>query len=114
MVVMMAMTVTMMVMAVPVIMVVVTVPVGMIMTVIMRVVVVVDALMRAAAARVFAEQQRLDRDRHGERGHADAAEIDIVEVAQHHPVNRQYLALDQQLLAQDRPQRLGDVAVEMR
>src|SRR3954466_16033262 len=85
---------------------------AMIMSMVMPVLMMVDALMRATAARVFAEQQRLDRDRHGERRHADAAEIDVVEVAQHHAVDGQDLALDQQLLAQDRPERLGDVAVE--
>src|SRR6476660_9253162 len=85
---------------------------AMIMSMVMPVLMVTDALVRAAAARVFAEQQRLDRDRHGERRHADAAEIDVVEIAQHHAVDGQDLALDQQLLAQNRPERLGDIAVE--
>src|ERR1700716_1787365 len=110
MVVMMVMTVSMMViilmmMAVPVIMVVVM-PVPMI------VIMMVDTLVRAAAARVFAEQQRFDRDWHREGRHPDAAEIDVVEIAQHHAVDRQDLALDQELFPQDRPQRLRDVAVE--
>ena len=41
------------------------VPMLMIMVMIVPVVVVMDALVRTAAARVLAEQQRLDRHRHG-------------------------------------------------
>ena len=104
------------VMPVPVIMVIMVVMVSMIvaviMIVIMPVIMMMDTLVRTAPARVLAEQQRLDRDRHGERRHPDAAEIDVVEIAQHHPVDRQDLALDQQLLTQDGAQGLGDVAVE--
>src|ERR1700680_4615579 len=40
----------------------------------------VQALPRPRAARILAEHQRLDRHRHGVGRHADAAEIDIVEV----------------------------------
>src|SRR6478672_8778742 len=105
-----SMRVTILMMVTVPVMVVMAVP--MIMIVIMPVVMMMDALVRAAAARVFAEQQRLDRDRHGERRHPDAAEIDVVEIAQHHAVDGQDLALDQQFLAQNRPKRLGDVAVE--
>ena len=84
-----------------------------VMVMMMRaVLVVVDALMRAAAARVLAEQQRLDGDRHGVGRHADTAEIDVIEIAQHDAVDRQNLALDQKLLAQDRTQGLRDIAVE--
>src|SRR3954466_3641431 len=114
MVVMPVMTVSMRItilMMMPVIVVVIMV-MAMIVSMLMPVLMVMDALVRAAAARVFAEQQRLDRDRHGERRHADATEIDIVEIAQHHAIDGQDLALDQQLLTQDRPQRLGDIAVE--
>src|SRR3954469_14789540 len=114
MVVMPVMTVSMRItilMMMPVIVVVIMV-MAMIVSMLMPVLMVVDALVRATAARVFAEQQRLDRNRHGERRHADTAKIDVVEVAQHHAVDGQDLALDQQFLAQDRPERLGDVAVE--
>src|SRR5262249_49487665 len=51
-------------------------------------------------------------DRHGVRRPADAAEVDVVEVPQHHAVNREDLVLDVQLLAQDRAQRLRYIAVE--
>src|SRR6266545_587040 len=79
---------------------------------IMPVLVMMDALVRAAATRVLAEEERLDGDGHGVGRHPDAAEIDVVEIAQHHAVDRQDLALDQQFLAQDRAERLGNVAVE--
>src|SRR5262245_52381477 len=91
-------------MVVTVVMIMVMMPVPMI--------VVVDALVWAAAARVLAEHQRLDRHRHGVGRHADAAEIDIVEVPQHHAVDRENLALDQEFLAQDRAERLRDVAIK--
>src|SRR5690242_17744683 len=74
--------------------------------------VMMNALRRTAPPRVLAEQQRLDRDRHGERGHPNAPEIDVVEIAQHQSINCQDLALDQQLLAQDGAQRLRHVAIE--
>src|SRR5262245_43666864 len=96
-VVMMVMAVTMMTMAVTV---------GMIMVVMM------DTLMRTAALRAFTEHKRLDGDWYGVGGHADAAEIDVVEVAQHHAINGQDLAVDQKLLAQDRAERLGNIAIE--
>src|SRR6516165_5478802 len=82
----------------------------MMMLVIVRV--MVDALRRPAAARVLAEQQRFDGHRHRIGRHADAPEIDVVEVPQHHAVDREDLAFDQKLLAQDCAQRLRDVAVE--
>src|SRR5689334_6724736 len=100
---MVVMTVTVVAMAVIVAMAMV---VGMIMVVMM------DALVRATALRAFAEHERLDGDRYGVGRHADAAEVDVVEVAQHHAVDRQDLALDQQLLAQDRAERLRNIAIE--
>src|SRR5947209_15691477 len=39
-------------------------------------------------SRIFAEHQRFDRDRHRVGGHSDAAEVDIIEVAKHHAVDR--------------------------
>src|SRR5690242_17870476 len=98
---MMVMAMTMMTMAV-------------IVCVIMRMIMVMmmDALVRATALRAFAEDQRLDGDWYGIGRHADAAEIDIVEVAQHHAIDRQDFALDQKLLAQDRAEGLGDIAIE--
>src|SRR5215831_15471719 len=118
MVIVVMMIVTMLVIMVVVVMViammVVMVPMIMTMAVAMRMVLVVmmDALVRTAALRVLAEHQRLDGDRYGVGRHADAPEVDIVEVAQHHAVDGEDLALDQEFLAQDRAQRLGDVAVE--
>jgi hypothetical protein len=50
--------------------------VGMVMTIIMM----MQTLARPWAARVFAEHQRFNGDRHGVGRHADAAEIDIVEI----------------------------------
>src|SRR5262245_20115492 len=77
---------------------VVMMPVIMSMIVMMPVLMMMDALMRAAAARVLVEQQRFDRHRHGIGRHADAPEVDIVEIAQHHAIDGQNLALDQELL----------------
>src|SRR4051812_474168 len=99
------------VMVVIVMMVVMTVRV-VIMAMIMIMIMMMDALMWSAALWAFAEDQRLDGDWYGVGRHADAAEIDIVEVAQHHAIDRQDLALDQKLLAQDRAERLGDIAIE--
>ena len=86
-----------------VIMVVMVMTVTMAVIVSMIMVVMMDSLVRTAALWAFAEDERLDRNWYGVGGHADAAEIDIVEVAQHHAVDGQELALDQQFLAQDRP-----------
>src|SRR5262249_25318491 len=88
-------------------------PMTMVVTMIIGLMVVMmNALGRTAPPRILAEQQRLDRDRHGERGHPNAPEIDVIEIAQHQSINCQDLALDQQLLAQDGAQRLRHVAVE--
>ena len=103
------------VMAMMMIMVVVmVVPVRMAVTVTVGVIIVVmvDTLRRPAALHLLAEHQRLDGDRHGVGRHADTAEVDVVEIAQHHAVDAKDLALDQELLAQDRAERLRDVAVE--
>src|SRR5690348_11103044 len=62
-------------------------------------------------ARVLVEHQRLDRDRHGLRGHADAPQIDVIEIPQDDTVDHQNLARDAHFVAQDRAQRLRDVAV---
>ena len=52
---------------------------------------VVDRLL-PVGPRVLAEHQRLHRDRHRERGHADAAEVDEVEAPQRDAVDPQHLA----------------------
>jgi hypothetical protein len=98
------------VVVVVVMMVVIVIVVTMIVRMIM--VVMMDALVRSAALRAFTEDERLDRNWYGVGGHPDAAKIDVVEIAQHHAVDRQDLALDQELLAQDRAERLGDIAIE--
>ena len=56
--------------------------------------VMVEALARPRTARILAEYQRFDRYRHGVGRHTDAAEIDIIEVPQHHAVDHQDFALD--------------------
>src|SRR5580692_4125829 len=55
------------------------------MTVRMIVIVIMmmQALARPRAARVFTEHQRFNGHRHGVGRHADAAEIDVVEIPQH-------------------------------
>src|SRR6266403_1845155 len=80
----MALVMFVMVTMIMIVMMVVIVAVSMIMIMMMivPVLVMMNPLVRAAAARIFAEQQRLDRHRHGVGRHADAAEIDVVEIAQ--------------------------------
>jgi hypothetical protein len=56
------------------------VPVRMIVPVLVVMLVVVQALARPRAARVLAEHQRLDGDRHGVGRHADTTKIDIIEI----------------------------------
>ena len=73
---------------------------------------VVQALARPWTARIFAEHQRFDRDRHGVGRHADAAEIDIVEVPQHHAVDDQKIAANVTFVAEKMPERVRHVAVE--
>src|SRR5712691_8339978 len=43
--------------------------------------------MTVRGARVLAEHQRLDRDRHGLRRHPDASEVDVVEIPQYDSVD---------------------------
>ena len=66
----------------------------MVMIVDVRVIVlaVVQPLARPWTARIFAEHQRFDGDRHSVGRHANAAEIDIVEVPQHDAVDDQQVA----------------------
>src|SRR6185369_7422224 len=108
------MVVVMVMLTVIMVVMVMTVTMAVIVPVIMSMIMVVmmDSLVRTAALWAFAEDERLDRNWYGVGGHADAAEIDIVEVAQHHAIDRQNFALDQKLLAQDRAERLGDIAIE--
>src|SRR5258708_8802568 len=70
------------------VMVVTMVVMAIIRAVTMLLIMVVNALMRSPALRVLAEHQRLDGDRHRIGRHADAPEVDVVEVAQHNAVDR--------------------------
>jgi len=79
---------------------------------VMLMLVMVQPLTRARAARILAEHQRLDGHRHRIGRHADAAEIDVVEIPKHDPVDDQELAFDMKLLAQDMAEGLRHVAVE--
>ena len=63
-------------------------------------------------ARILAEDERLDRDRHGVRRQADAAEVDVVEVAQRDAVQHQHLARDLQILLEDAADGLRHVAIQ--
>ena len=62
------------------IMIVVVMFVAVRMIVRMVIIMMMQALARPRAARVFVEYQRFDGDRDGVGRHADAAEIDIVEI----------------------------------
>ena len=80
-----------------------------------RMAVLVRVILMAAVyfrnARILVEDERLDRDRDGERRHAHAAEIDVVEVPEGNTVDRQHLGGNAQLVLEERTQRLGDIAV---
>src|SRR5262245_61527312 len=78
----------------------------------MPVVMVMQPLPWPRAARVLAEDQRLDRDRHRVRRQADAAEVDVVEVRQDDAVDDKDLARDLEFFPQDRAEGLRHVAVE--
>jgi hypothetical protein len=86
--------------------------VAVVVTMMMVVVMVMQVRLSARQSRIFTEHQRLDGHRHGHRRQADAAEVDIVEIPQHDAVDAEDFAFDVQLFAQDRAQRLRDVAVE--
>src|ERR1700751_1273357 len=65
------------------------VPMTVCVIMLMVIIVMMDALARPRSARIFAEHQRLDRHRHRVGRHADAAEVDVVEVPQHDAVDDQ-------------------------
>src|ERR1700722_132312 len=94
-----------MMMVVPVVVMAMLMRMGIVMFMIM----VMQPLARPRAARVLAEDERLDRHRHGVGRHADAAEVDVVEVPQHDAVDDEKLAGDAELVAQDVAGRLGAV-----
>ncbi len=75
-------------------------PVSMPVVLSMIMLVVMQALPRPWAARVLAEHERLDRNRNGTGRHADAPEIDVIEIPQHDAVNDEKFALDMELIAQ--------------
>jgi len=64
---------------------------------------VVQALPRSGPARILTENERLDRNRNGTGRHADAPEVDIVEIPQHDAINHKKFALDMELIAQQVP-----------
>ena len=83
-----------------------------VMPMLMIMLAMVQPLPRARTARVFAEHQRFDRDRHGIGRHADAAEIDIVEIPQHDAVDDEKIALNVELVAKEMPKSVCHVAVQ--
>lgn len=76
-----------MAMLVAVIMVMVVVPVIVAMRL---VVMMIEPLPRP---RIIREHERLDRHRHGTRRQPHLAEIDVIEIPQHHAVDHEHLAL---------------------
>ena len=71
-----------------------------------------DTFLPAGGARIFREQQGLDRHRHREGGQADLAEVDIVEIAQADPVEDQKVVFESELVAEHAAEGQGDVAVD--
>ena len=57
-------------------------------------------------ARILAEHQGLHRDGNGLRGHADAPQVDVVEVPQDNPVYHEDFAIDMHLVPKYGPQGL--------
>jgi hypothetical protein len=76
-----------MIMVVMTMMVMITMRMVMVMT--LPMLVMMDALGRSARARILAEYQRLDGHRHRVGRQPDLAEVDVVEIAQDHAVDRQ-------------------------
>ena len=62
--------------------------------------------------RILAEDEGLDGHRHRVRRHADAAQIDEVEVTQRDAVDHQDLRADAPLFLEERAEGLRDVAIE--
>ena len=72
----------------------------------------VHGIRLAVRARIFAEDQRLDRDRHRHRRHPDPPEIDKVEAPQRDAVDHQHFAADARIFLQQVAQRQCDVGVD--
>jgi len=96
------MMVIVIVVLIAVLMIMMTVFVIMIMLMMSMMMVVMLVRMFVRLARIRFENERFHGDRHRLRGHADASEIDVVEVPQRHPVDHQDLAAYVQFFAQDR------------
>src|SRR4051812_17486929 len=73
--------------------------VPVIVAVAVRMIVTMQMCLALRQPRVLAEHQRFDGHRHGHRGQADAPEINVVEIPQHHAVDAQDLAVHVELLA---------------
>ena len=84
----------------------------MIVDVLTAVAVVMGMILQMRVTGVLAENQRLDRYRHGVGRQADASEIDVVEIPQRNAVDHQEFACDLHLFAQDSAEGLGNVAVK--
>src|SRR5580698_3977341 len=97
-------------MIMPVVMMIMMVIVVVIVTMPVRMFVIMRMMMQPLAGpwptRVLAEYERLDGDRHRVGRHADAAEVDVVEIHQDDAVDHQDFARDIELFAQDRAERL--------
>src|SRR4051812_14250650 len=63
-------------------------------------------------ARILAEDERLDGYRHRARRHADAAEVDVVEVAQRNAVEHQHFRAQREVFLQDAADGLRHVAFQ--
>lgn len=82
------------------------------MIIVMTMAVAIVIMMQMRMTRIFAKNQRFDRYRYCLRRHTDTAEIDVIKIPQHHPIDNQYLACDIHLLTQDCAERLRHVAIE--
>ena len=83
------------------------------MAVTMRMAVMMGVQMRLTLRqpRIFAEHQRLDRHRHGERRHAHTTEVDVVEVPERDAVEDQHLGGNADLFLEQGAKAERDVGV---
>src|SRR5439155_2851093 len=66
----------------------------------------------ARGPRVLAEYQGFDGDGNGLRGHANAPQVDVVEIPEDDAVDHENFAVDAHFAAQDGAERLRDVPVD--
>ncbi len=109
---MMAAMTMLMIMVRMMMMVIMTVAVTVMVLMILGMLVPLTLVADVRVAWILAENQRLDRYRNRLRRQPHAAQINVIEIPQHHAVDHQKLIGDVQFIAQNCAQRLRNIAVE--